>query len=83
MQLIKLRVQAAITEAIDGFYTAFDSIRRDFDVHPGNKWNMDEHGLALGIRTNQRVISISNKSSSYYEAPKGSRMDFTLLKQLA
>ncbi|KAI0996264.1 hypothetical protein K3495_g11915 [Podosphaera aphanis] len=33
-------------------------------------WNMDEHGLGLRICTNQRVIGISNKSSTYLETPE-------------
>ncbi|KAI0999582.1 hypothetical protein K3495_g8613 [Podosphaera aphanis] len=54
--LDKAKVQAAIIETIDGLYSLFESVKRDFDVPLENKWNMDEHGLGLGICTNQRVI---------------------------
>ncbi|KAI0995995.1 hypothetical protein K3495_g12185 [Podosphaera aphanis] len=68
--LDKARVQAATTETIDGFYSLFESVKRDFDVRLENIWNMDEHGLGLGICTDQRVIGISKKSSSYHETPE-------------
>ena len=68
--LDKARVQAATTEAIDEFYTLFETVKRDFDVLPENIWNMDEHGLALGICTNQRVMGVSNKSFTYRETPE-------------
>lgn len=79
--LDKARVQAATTEAIDGFYTLFESVKRDFDVLPENIWNMDEHGLALGICTNQRVIGVSNKSFTYPETLRIAN-GYQLLKQL-
>ncbi|KAI1008083.1 hypothetical protein K3495_g153 [Podosphaera aphanis] len=68
--LDKARVQAATTEIIDGFYSLFESVKREFDVRLENIWNMDEHELGLGICTNQRVIGISNKSSTYRETPE-------------
>ncbi|KAI1004165.1 hypothetical protein K3495_g4043 [Podosphaera aphanis] len=37
----KARVQAATTEAIDGLYSLFASVKRDFNVRPENIWNMD------------------------------------------
>ncbi|KAI0996858.1 hypothetical protein K3495_g11325 [Podosphaera aphanis] len=68
--LDKARVQAATTETIDGFYSLFESVKRDFDVRLENIWNMDEHRLGLGMCTNQRVIGISNKSSTDRETPE-------------
>ena len=59
-------------ENIDDFYTLFESVKRDFEVLPENIFNMDEHGLGLGICTNQRIIAVSNKSSTYPKTPEDS-----------
>lgn len=64
------RVEAATPEKIDGFYTLFEGVKRDFHVRQENIWNMDEHGLGLGICTNQRVICASNKSTTYRKTPE-------------
>ncbi|KAI1002970.1 hypothetical protein K3495_g5235 [Podosphaera aphanis] len=68
--LDKARVEAATPELIDGFYTLFESVKRDFHILPENIWNMDEHGLGLGICTYQRIIGASDKSSTYRKAPE-------------
>ncbi|KAI0993129.1 hypothetical protein K3495_g15055, partial [Podosphaera aphanis] len=64
------RVEAATPQKIDDFYTLFDSVKRDFQVRPENIWNMNEHGLGLGICTNQQVICVSNKNSAYRKTPE-------------
>jgi len=33
-------------------------------------WNMDEHGIALGVCTNSRVLASSNKKRAYVAAPQ-------------
>ncbi|KAI1004624.1 hypothetical protein K3495_g3587 [Podosphaera aphanis] len=63
----KSRVQTATTEAIDGLYSLFESVKRDFDVRLENIWNMDKHGLGLSICTNQRVTGATPQSSWFEE----------------
>ena len=38
------RIEAPTPQKIDDLYTLFDCVKRDFQVRPGNIWNMDEHG---------------------------------------
>ncbi|KAI0996722.1 hypothetical protein K3495_g11460 [Podosphaera aphanis] len=68
--LDKARVEAATPELIDSFYTLFESVKRDFHILPENIWNMDEHGLGLGICTKQRIIGASDKISTYRKSPE-------------
>ncbi|KAH0174500.1 hypothetical protein KCU67_g732, partial [Aureobasidium melanogenum] len=64
------RVNGTNPEAIQEFYTAYEDIIRRFNIQPCNTWNMDEHGIAMGVCTNSYVLGSSEKSRSYVKSPE-------------
>lgn len=51
------RVNATHPTAIQDIYTMLHGFIREFNIQPSNMWNMDEHGLGLGICTNTTIIA--------------------------
>jgi hypothetical protein len=64
------RINGTNPEAIQEFYTLYERIVRDYNIQPCNMWNMDEHGIALGVCTNSYVLGSSNKKRSYVKSPE-------------
>lgn len=52
------------------FFDHFNHVREQRQVRPQDIWNMDEHGLALGICTNTQVLASSRKSRTYVKSPQ-------------
>jgi hypothetical protein len=57
-------------EAIQEFYTLHERIVRHCNIQPCNMWNMDEHGIALGVCTNSYGLGSSDKERSYVQSPE-------------
>jgi hypothetical protein len=57
-------------ELIAGFYTRFDSIQQRYSIQQDHIWNMDEHGIALGVCTNSQVLAASYKKRTLIKSPE-------------
>ena len=64
------RINGTHPDAIQEFYTLYEEICRRYHIQPANTWNMDEHGIALGVCTNSRVLASSSKRRSYVKSPE-------------
>ena len=52
------------------FYENFNSIRSRTNMRHDDVWNMDEHGIGLGICNNSRVLGASGKHKTYIQTPE-------------
>ena len=50
------RIRGTQPEQINVFYENFNSIRTRINVQQEDVWNMDEHGIGLGVCNNSRVL---------------------------
>jgi hypothetical protein len=57
------RIQRTKPDAIQAFYDRYEADQIDYGVTPANMWNMDEHGIALGIYTNSVVLAKAGKKA--------------------
>jgi hypothetical protein len=57
-------------DAIQESCILYEDICRRYKILPANAWNMDEHGIALGVCTNSRVLASSSKRRSYIKSPE-------------
>jgi hypothetical protein len=64
------RVDSTSQEALLGFFTRFEEAQKQFNVLLENTWNMDEHGIALGVCTNSKVLASSTKKKTYKKSPE-------------
>ncbi|KAI4835301.1 hypothetical protein E4T44_08664 [Aureobasidium sp. EXF-8845] len=64
------RINGTNPEAIQEFYTLYERIVRNYNIQPCDIWNMDEHGIALGVCTNSYVLGSSKKKRSYVKSPE-------------
>jgi 4-hydroxybenzoate polyprenyltransferase len=64
------RIQGTQPDAIREFYDRFEATQINYGVIPENIWNMDEHGIALGICTNSIVLAASGKKHTKVQAPE-------------
>jgi hypothetical protein len=64
------RINGTNPEAIQEFYTLYERIVREFNIQPCNMWNMDEHGIALGVCANSYVLGSSENKRSYVKSPE-------------
>lgn len=64
------RIDGTSQEALQDFYTLFKATETRYHILVDNIWNMDEHGIALGVCTNTRVLSSSKKKRSYQKSPQ-------------
>jgi len=64
------RIDGTSQEALQDFYTLFKATETRYHILVDNIWNMDEHGTALGVCTNTRVLSSSKKKRSYQKSPQ-------------
>lgn len=46
------RINGTHPEATQEFYTLYKDIVRHSNIRPCDIWNMDEHGIAIGVCTN-------------------------------
>lgn len=73
--VIGRRIEASRTHActqteIQDFFNRLDRTIHENHVRMENVWNMDEHGLGLGICTNSTVLASSKKKRTYVAAPQ-------------
>ncbi|KAI4745529.1 hypothetical protein E4T50_04116 [Aureobasidium sp. EXF-12298] len=64
------RIDGTHPEAIQEFYTLYERIVRKFNIQLCNMWNMDKHGIALGVCANSYVLESSKKKRSYVKSPE-------------
>jgi hypothetical protein len=62
------RIQNSQPEQLQKFYEYFHRIQCDYGVELANIWNVDEHGIALGICANYKVIAKSGKKHTLVQA---------------
>jgi hypothetical protein len=63
------RIQHTTHAEIHAFFDRFKRTIEEHNVQLEDVWNMDEHGLALGVCTNSRVLASLNKKRAYVTAP--------------
>ncbi|KAG0132722.1 DDE superfamily endonuclease-domain-containing protein [Tuber indicum] len=51
-------------------YERFDTIRARHNTQQDNIWNMDEHGIGLGVCSNTIVLGASGKRRTYIQSPE-------------
>lgn len=61
------RINGTNPEAIQELYTLCEDIVSRFHIQPCSTWNTDEHGIAVGVCTNTKVLASSEKSHSYFK----------------
>lgn len=64
------RINGTNPEAIQEFYTRLQDLVHQYNIQPCNMWNMDEHGIGIGICTNSQVLASSTKRRSYVKSPE-------------
>ena len=69
-QIDARRIDGTQPEQIQKFYNLFDNTQTRFNIATKNIWNMDEHGIALGVCTNSTVLAEAGKKKTYVKAPE-------------
>lgn len=64
------RIQGTTQEAIQEFYDRFSQVQSEYSILEQDVWNMDEHGIALGVCMNSRVLASSKKKRTYKKSPE-------------
>ncbi|KAI5193410.1 hypothetical protein E4T38_09964, partial [Aureobasidium subglaciale] len=64
------RINGTHPDLIQEFYTAYEDAVRLLNIEPSNTYNMDEHGIALDICANSRVLGDSSRQRSYVKSPQ-------------
>jgi hypothetical protein len=64
------RINGTHPDLIREFYQSYEEITRSYNIQPCNTWNMDEHGIALGVCVNSTVIGDASKRRSYVKSPE-------------
>jgi hypothetical protein len=64
------RIQHTTYAEISAFFDRFQRTIAEHDIRLEDIWNMDEHGIALGVCTNSRVLASSSKKRAYVAAPQ-------------
>jgi hypothetical protein len=59
------RADVATPEQVRAFLELYEQTRRRLNIQTENTYNMDETGVALGVCTNTRVLSSSQKKKAY------------------
>lgn len=60
-----LRIHGTRWESLLEFYNHFEAIKTRYGITNEIIWNMDEHGIAVGLCTNIRVLASSRKTRTY------------------
>jgi hypothetical protein len=64
------RINGTHPDLIREFCQSFQEVVRQYNIQTCNTWNMDEHGIALGVCTNSIVIGDASKRRSYVKSPE-------------
>lgn len=64
------RLNSTTREAIQSFYNLYQQLQSQHNFQAEEIWNMDEHGIALGVCTNSRVLASSSKKRTYKKSPE-------------
>jgi len=64
------RIAGTTQEALRDFYKLFKEIESRYNIQLADIWNMDEHGIALGVCTNTQVLASSAKARTYQKSPE-------------
>ncbi|KAI0994517.1 hypothetical protein K3495_g13665 [Podosphaera aphanis] len=56
------RIDGSHTDLLCEFYTRFRELQSPYNVEQRNIWNMDEHGISLGVCANSMVLASSDPS---------------------
>ena len=62
------RAEAATPEQVRVFLELYERTRQRLNIRTENIYNMDETGVALGVCTNTRVLSSSQKKKAYNQS---------------
>jgi hypothetical protein len=65
-----VRVEGTSQEALQEFFRRFEEVQTKFNILLENTWNMDEHGIALGMCVNSQVLASSKKKRTYTKSPE-------------
>lgn len=65
-----LRAQNTTSESLQTFFNLFHDVVTRHSINATNIWNFDEHGLGMGVCTNQRVMGRSATARSYIKSPE-------------
>ena len=65
-----VRLDGTSQQALEGFFQRFQEVRDKYNVLLENIWNMDEHGIALGVCTNSQVLASASKKRTYTKSPE-------------
>jgi hypothetical protein len=64
------RINGTHPDALREVYEEYERIVSQYNIIPSNTWNMDEHGIALGVCVNSTVIGDALKRRSYVKSPE-------------
>ncbi|KAI1003419.1 hypothetical protein K3495_g4787 [Podosphaera aphanis] len=64
------RIDGTHPDLLSEFYTHFRELQSRYNVEQRNIWNMDEHGIVLGVCANSMVLASSGKKSTYVKSPQ-------------
>ena len=64
------RIDGTQPEQIQRFYDLFQRTQARHNILQENTWNMDEHGIALGVCTNSQVLAAAGKKRTYVKSPE-------------
>jgi hypothetical protein len=64
------RISSTHPDLINEFYTLYRELVQRYNIQPSNTWNMDEHGIALGVCMNAIVLASSTKRRAYVKSPE-------------
>lgn len=63
-------IQKIQLELIKCFYNNFNTIQICFNIDDNNIWNFNKHSINLRVYANKRILSSSNKNSTYLQVSK-------------
>jgi hypothetical protein len=66
------RVNGVSNDIVTTYFDKFQSICKKYSITQANTWNMDEHGMGLGICTNSTVLCGTYKKRAYTRSPQNS-----------
>ncbi|PWW72057.1 hypothetical protein C7212DRAFT_354839 [Tuber magnatum] len=58
------------SELMRQFFDQFDTVRARYGIQQKDIWNVDEHGIALGVCVNTHVIDKAGKKRTYMQSPE-------------
>jgi hypothetical protein len=64
------RIKCTQPEHLREFFQRQEKIRSNYSLLPEDIWNMDEHGLQLGVCSNARVLAEEGKKHPYMQTPE-------------